>query len=374
MLVAHNYCCSPVLSSPPQLTLVAIDNWSTSDSYTITVDGVVVGTYDKSSGSSGVTSLGGGCGAPQNPRGMAANAGEDVQRVVDVTLPHSSSTATITITCALGSDQLTAALGIDTVSVLVSSGVCLSPTPTTSPTPTVTPTESVSRTPSQTVPSPSASPSPSGCPLLFPSPAFVDDFSTGAQGWSGVDAGTCGATPVLGGFAAFGTSDVATKTYTGLGAHSMLRVEVTVLTIDSWEPGDRFAIRIDGAPVGTFAVSDTSGTSPAVVGSVWSGDACGSPVNPRGLPAGYGTDTSRSLRFDVVHTAASVSVQVVSSLDESPVDESLGVARVAVALGTGACVTPSPSVSPSWTSSPSVTPSVSASPSTTPSPSLTPST
>ncbi len=105
------------------MSAIAIDTWLPGDNYTIAVDGATVGVFDKGSGP-GVTSLGGGCGAPQNPKGAAANAGEDIVRAVDITILHSSPTATITITCSLTGSQIYAALGVDAVTVSIGDGTC----------------------------------------------------------------------------------------------------------------------------------------------------------------------------------------------------------------------------------------------------------
>lgn len=153
------------------------------------------------------------------------------------------------------------------------------------------------------------SPRSSGCPLEFTEQLIAyDDFDAGADGWSrpAVSAASCGPDPMLVLAAAAGSA--SSKVYSGLPAHSHVRVQATVSFIDDWQQ-ETAAIQLDGAFIWTEQHDEA-----AIPRGV---DVCGSSTY---------SDSRIGVPVDITvpHTAASLTLGIMTTLP--------GVADAAMAL------------------------------------------
>ena len=98
-----------------QLTVFAFDEWLPSDHYNISVDGKSFGPYRHSNGT-GITKIGNICGSKRS--------GVDTIRVVTIVLPHSASSLNLTITSSISDCMAKASLGIQSVVIGLSTGIC----------------------------------------------------------------------------------------------------------------------------------------------------------------------------------------------------------------------------------------------------------
>ena len=143
---------------------------------------------------------------------------------------------------------------------------------------------------------------------------YFDDFESVVSGWTDNASSTCGDTvTILGGYGFFGFGAFTERTFTGLDAHSALRIEFDFLAIDSWDSEDAFAL-LDGTEVWreTFnALTD------------FSSNICGASFNDSG---------PMNRTAEVAHSASSVTLYFSSTLNQSAADESWGVDNVKVEI------------------------------------------
>jgi hypothetical protein len=145
-----------------------------------------------------------------------------------------------------------------------------------------------------------------------------EDFSTVPVGWSDTrrDTTDCGAanvyTAMLGGVNAFGSGAIVNKTYNLLNiAHTEAKVGLDYVVIDSWD-GESAIVRLAGVTI--FNQPYNHQNIPAV-------NRCGGGWQDYGPQAVTGT---------VAHTTNTVLLEVTSTLDQGPTDESFGVDNVYV--------------------------------------------
>jgi hypothetical protein len=131
-----------------------------------------------------------------------------------------------------------------------------------------------------------------------------DSFMGGAQGWTGSAIDQCAGTWILNG--AMTANTTVEKTFTGLPAHTQVRVVAGYDFIDSWdsETGQAF---IDGTMVWQ-QMRTTCCTLANVCGSTGYPDALNVPVE-----------------VEVAHTASTLTLRFTASIDSPGVDESFGI-------------------------------------------------
>jgi hypothetical protein len=135
---------------------------------------------------------------------------------------------------------------------------------------------------------------------------------------------TCGSVRMLGGYGICGNGCYFEKTFTGLPAHTEVKVEVFWWSVDSWNQDiatnvDLVALRIDGTEVSRATPyapygpgSEARNTDASVCGLV------DIDIGPQIL-VGW-----------TAHTASSVTVRVINLADQDSINESMGIVMVRV--------------------------------------------
>ncbi|EDQ85436.1 uncharacterized protein MONBRDRAFT_34306 [Monosiga brevicollis MX1] len=141
---------------------------------------------------------------------------------------------------------------------------------------------------------------------------WTSTFNPGCNGLTVSSCGIYGA--VLGGANQLMRGATISKTWTNLPTHSKVLIELEVLTIDSWD-NEHIMASIDGKPVYTSV--------PINRGSAFPGQqACG-----WNLGAAYTRESPIVLRFEVYHTASSMTLLLTSDLSHFGIDESWGLSQ-----------------------------------------------
>jgi len=81
---------------------------------------------------------------------------------------------------------------------------------------------------------------------------YNTSFDSASDAWTGAGVSVCAGASVLGGFGVFGAGDVAVKTVSGLGPHSQLRLQLSVVAIDAWAANDTYTVAIDDNVFGPY--------------------------------------------------------------------------------------------------------------------------
>lgn len=154
---------------------------------------------------------------------------------------------------------------------------------------------------------------------------YVDDFDDGTtQGWTGAGTTTCGMWRLLGGYNQCALNCVLSKTYDLTGIpHTRVRVVVHWVKIDSWDQSssagrDYWELEIGGTIVSGGAITVGGGTANNTICGANGGDNFWSEAGP------FVTSGS------IAHTANLVQVRLISRLNQSSTDESLGIDAVEV--------------------------------------------
>jgi len=148
---------------------------------------------------------------------------------------------------------------------------------------------------------------------------YIDDFSSGASGWSRPESSECGGVFMLGGFCKFSTGEV-NKTYAGLPPHKQLRVVAKYHFIDRWI-GETGYMKLDigmndcMVPVWSEQHKEDGGKN----GINLCGDA-GTPEGKFSVP----------VEVTVKHHTDSVSVAFGATVGGDPCDESWGISAVEI--------------------------------------------
>jgi len=138
-----------------------------------------------------------------------------------------------------------------------------------------------------------------------------EDFTGGASGWSVNTTTSCGGLgEMLGGVNVFGQGASPSKTYSLAGiSHTEVHVGLDFNKLESWD-GELGRVYVDGVLVFEQAFSYTQGT-----------DQCGNP--------GW-YELAAPVTAQRAHTAASVALNVTSTLDQAASDEAFGIDNVRI--------------------------------------------
>eukprot|EP00760_Papus_ankaliazontas_P016417 PhM_4_TR16797/c0_g1_i1/m.50591 len=140
------------------------------------------------------------------------------------------------------------------------------------------------------------------------------DFTTGnlQSGWTGVSGLPMTFCPtfggMLGGYNAFGVDAKVSRTFS-MPAHKRVRVQLSLLALDSWDSGEEFVIYIDGKQFMNVAR-----------GTVCSKNDCGANYN----------DCLTDFDFNLPHTASTFKLGITASIDQGAHDESWGLLKYTV--------------------------------------------
>lgn len=141
----------------------------------------------------------------------------------------------------------------------------------------------------------------------------TDASSPVADGWNHKDVSECAGNKFLGGPCTKGGSTELKKVYSGLPAHSQVRITSKYLFIDSWD-GEHAYLNVDGRP----AWADTYNHASVAKGL----NLCGNDT-PEGRLLSH-------IDVTIPHTADSVELTFGATTDEHACDESFGVDSVMI--------------------------------------------
>ncbi|CAD8114585.1 unnamed protein product [Paramecium primaurelia] len=142
--------------------------------------------------------------------------------------------------------------------------------------------------------------------------AFTDTTLTNAENWSFIGINPldviqlCGPYSIVGGYEKFALGIAATK-FLLLPPHYKIQISFTLFIIDTWDQNEYFHLYVDESLVYNKAYSYEQGIN----------NICGQTGNHR-------SDSSHEIQFEFPHTGTTTFIQLTSTLDQIPFDESWG--------------------------------------------------
>jgi len=140
-----------------------------------------------------------------------------------------------------------------------------------------------------------------------------ENFEENAEGWCNKTTSACGAYTLLGGYKNFAGGETK-KTYSGLPAHTSVKLVATFHYIDAWE-GEYAYARMDD----NYVWTDT-----------YTQDASSQSVNVCGNDKIGEGKFAVPVEVSVPHSSNSVKIAFGSTVDQDPADQSWGLSHVAV--------------------------------------------
>jgi len=138
----------------------------------------------------------------------------------------------------------------------------------------------------------------------------IEDFEEDtADGWSNGEVTECAGQKILGGHCTEQQMPTLTKTFTGLPAHSKLRVSANFFFIDSWD-GETGFLNIDGNPMWVESYDHKMGAATGI-------NVCGNATPEKNLMS--------HIDVTIPHTGSEVTLSFGATLDEHTCDESFGI-------------------------------------------------
>jgi hypothetical protein len=144
----------------------------------------------------------------------------------------------------------------------------------------------------------------------------LEDFEeVGADGWSHGELTECGGHKILGGHCVEKATPELTKTFSGLPAHSQIRVVAKYLFIDSWD-GESGYVKADGNTVWVESYNHANGDLKHGI------SICGNETPERKF--------STPIDLTIPHTGDSLTLSFGATTDEHSCDESFGIDSVMI--------------------------------------------